>query len=281
MARRKQSSFFEDIAEISSRFPWWVGVILALVSYLGLHAVATTPNAVPTDGKAMGQFAGRQLWITFASILQWVVPIACLLGAAMSGFRGLQRKRLHAEVASTPSRDALEGMSWSEFEILVGEMFRRRGFAVTERGGNGPDGGVDLELHQGKDKYLVQCKQWKSRKVGVAVVRELYGAMAAEGAVGGFVVASGEFTEDARLFAEGRAIELVATRELLRLIGKTAPPPTGPAVAATETPTATAPPLCPICSAQMVLRIAKKGANHGQRFWGCSRYPGCRGTRPG
>lgn len=126
----------------------------------------------------------------------------------------------------------------------------------------------------GRDKYLVQCKQWKSQKVGVAVVRELYGAMAAEGAVGGFVVASGQFTDDARSFAEGRSIELVDTQSLLSLVGQTASSPLrarGSSVAS---------PLCPKCANEMVLRKATKGENAGQSFWGCARYPRCRGTRP-
>lgn len=159
--------------------------------------------------------------------------------------------------------------------MLTSEMFRRKGFAVIERGGNGPDGGVDLELRFDKDKYLVQCKQWKSQKVGVAIVRELYGVMAAEGAVGGFVIASGEFTDDAKNFAEGRAIELVATDQLLHLIGSTASGDTTSSAPASGTA-----PVCPTCSATMVARVAKKGASAGQRFWGCSRYPACRGTRP-
>lgn len=276
MARRKQSTF-EDLIDVAAMLPWWGGVALALVSYVGLHAVTTMPNAAPTDAKAMGQFAGRQLWITFAAILQWVLPAAFLIGAAVSGFKRSKRNRLHGDVASAPSRSALESMNWGEFEMLVGEMFRRRGFAVVERGGSGADGGVDLELHAGADKYFVQCKQWKSQKVGVAIVRELYGVMAAEGAVGGFVVASGDFTDDARRFANGRAIELVATDELLRLIGTTARPDktvmsVAPAISATV-------PQCPICATEMVLRVAKKGANAGQRFWGCSSYPACRGTR--
>lgn len=36
-------------------------------------------------------------------------------------------------------------------------------------------------------------------------------------------------------------------------------------------------PLCPICSCPMVKRSAKRGANAGNQFWGCSRYPGCKG----
>lgn len=36
-------------------------------------------------------------------------------------------------------------------------------------------------------------------------------------------------------------------------------------------------PCCPICSSQMMKRSAKKGANAGNQFWGCSRYPSCKG----
>lgn len=37
----------------------------------------------------------------------------------------------------------------------------------------------------------MQCKQWKAVRVGVTIVRELYGVMAAHGAVGGFVLSAG------------------------------------------------------------------------------------------
>jgi len=38
---------------------------------------------------------------------------------------------------------------------------------------------------------------------------------------------------------------------------------------------------CPKCGGGMVLRTARKGKRPGSRFYGCSRYPSCRGTRPG
>ena len=38
-------------------------------------------------------------------------------------------------------------------------------------------------------------------------------------------------------------------------------------------------PLCPKCGAQMVLRTASKGANKGGQFYGCSKFPNCRGIR--
>jgi restriction system protein len=40
-------------------------------------------------------------------------------------------------------------------------------------------------------------------------------------------------------------------------------------------------PTCPACGKGMILRTAHKGARAGSRFWGCSGYPRCTGTRPG
>jgi predicted RNA-binding Zn-ribbon protein involved in translation (DUF1610 family) len=36
-------------------------------------------------------------------------------------------------------------------------------------------------------------------------------------------------------------------------------------------------PRCPKCGSEMILRTAKRGDNQGGRFWGCSKYPECRG----
>lgn len=34
---------------------------------------------------------------------------------------------------------------------------------------------------------------------------------------------------------------------------------------------------CPKCGSEMILRTAKHGDNQGGKFWGCSKYPECRG----
>jgi ssDNA-binding Zn-finger/Zn-ribbon topoisomerase 1 len=36
---------------------------------------------------------------------------------------------------------------------------------------------------------------------------------------------------------------------------------------------------CPSCSAPMKLRIARRGRHSGNKFYGCVRYPSCRGIR--
>jgi restriction system protein len=37
---------------------------------------------------------------------------------------------------------------------------------------------------------------------------------------------------------------------------------------------------CPQCGQPMKVRTARTGAKRGQQFWGCSAYPGCKGTLP-
>jgi len=38
--------------------------------------------------------------------------------------------------------------------------------------------------------------------------------------------------------------------------------------------------ICPICGGALVQRVARKGTNAGNPFWGCSNFPRCRYTRP-
>jgi restriction system protein len=39
-------------------------------------------------------------------------------------------------------------------------------------------------------------------------------------------------------------------------------------------------PACPLCGQPMLQRTARKGPRAGQPFWGCTKYPDCRGTLP-
>ena len=74
-------------------------------------------------------------------------------------------------------------------------------------------GGVDIRLHRDGARHLVQCKNWRSQRVGVRVIREVYGVLTAENAQQAFVVCSGDFTADARGFAAGKPITLVDGQE--------------------------------------------------------------------
>lgn len=284
MARSKKSSPVEDFLELVAMLPWWAGVVLALIFYVLFHRWAQPVPVTAFQPGSVATTAVRSAGATLAGYGQYVVPALCLIGAGMSAWRRRARQMLVGNVAQAKSADALDGMSWREFEVLVGEAFRLQGFRVQETGGGGADGGVDLVLSKGGEKFLVQCKQWKAFKVGVEVVRELYGVMAARGATGGFVVTSGTFSGDAQEFAQGRNVKLVDGGRLFGLIQqarKSLSMPREPAPANTPQPewTPAPQPSCPTCGAEMVKRTARKGKNTGQTFWGCSTYPKCRGVR--
>ena len=66
--------------------------------------------------------------------------------------------------------------------------------------------------------YLVQCEECRAFEVGVPVVRELYGVMAAKGASGGFVVTSGRFTAGAEAFAKARNVQFLDGPKLERML---------------------------------------------------------------
>lgn len=276
--RRKRQNPFEDIIELTARVPWWIGVLLAITSFFILNYIAGIKVIGSMKPGEIGNFVLKQMAITFALFGQFVLPVAFLFGSVLSVIQSRKRQTLMSEAQRNTSAAGLNGISWSEFEVLVGEYFRRKGYSVVETGGGGSsDGGVDLELKKNKEKFLVQCKQWRAYKVSVNTVRELYGVMAARGATGGFVVTSGRFTEDAKTFAAGRNIELIDGKAFDTLI-KSAHPGTGARVASTIA--ASQSPACPVCSSSMIKRTAKHGATAGSQFWGCPKYPNCRGTLP-
>lgn len=297
MARRKQDDgILTGLMELTALMPWWIGVALAIGSYLFLHQIAVAPVVATTNPSLIGAAASGAIWRALASIGQYILPLVFSVGAIMSAFKQYQANQLHADVANRA--DGLAQISWREFEVLVGEYFRRQGFEVIEGGGNQPDGGIDVHLRKGSDRYLVQCKHWRARRVGVEPVREMYGVMAARRVAGGYVVTSGDFTPDAVEFAKGRELLLINGKALRSGIKGQAGIRATPAAASARradgistrntTPIVNQPneqdhlqPLCPICEAPMVIRQARTGPNAGNSFWGCSQFAKtkCKGTR--
>jgi restriction system protein len=195
---RRKTSPAADVVDLLGWAPWWLGVVLAIASFFWLHSVAAGGPPIVRGAKAVSSIAPL-VW-TAANIGQYVLPILFASGAALSVIRRRRRNQLHEQAGS--GAEAIAGMSWAEFEVLVGEAFRRRGYQVVETGGGGADGGVDLVLRKAGEKTFVQCKQWKAYKVRVNVVRELAGVMAAHGAAHGVVVTSGRFTQEAEAFGK-------------------------------------------------------------------------------
>jgi len=210
------------------------------------------------------------------------VPAIISLAAGAAGWK-LRQKRaafLHQHL----DIDWLNKLSWQDFERQVGEVYRERGDQVEEVGSGGADGGVDLRLRRDSTTAIVQCKRWKTYKVGVKPVRELFGVMTADKADRAIFITSGVYPDEALRFGEGKPLELVdgaQLAEMLRRFQQSLKPALEPStstvvaapvvqpVAATEVPRR---PKCPCCGSNMVLRRATRGQRAGRGFWGCSTY---------
>jgi len=277
MARQKNSPFEEMIVG-ASNLPWWAGLLLALVSFVVLHAIASSPTNTLAGPGQMGNFVLKNIMRTFALFGQLVIPAGFCIGALVSGIKEIRQKKLYDKVVSRPGVATINNMRWEDFERVVSEYYCRKGFQVKREGGNGPDGGIDLILNRGKEIYLVQCKQWKAYKVGVQPVREFYGVMASRGVAGGYFVTSGEYTTEAFRFASGLNLELIDGSKLREMIDVAQLKPRQQA--SQDVQQLSIAPACPKCGADMRKRVANKGAFAGKEFWGCSTFPNCKGTRP-
>lgn len=269
MARRNNSSiedFIEVMALVFRYVPPWVSIPLALFAYFGISAWFNHNLKTPALQNVGALFGG-------------VAALAILAG----GIGGYSYRRRHAAfLQQNITLDWVNSLSWEEFEILAGDIFRARGYVVENLGGGGADGGVDLRLRRAGEITLAQCKRWKVFKVGVKPIREFFGVMASERADRGIFISSGIYTNEALRFAEGKPLELIDGAQFAEMAKSFQAHALTSQVSSTVkslpdmTPSR---PDCPVCGKTMILRRAKTGKNTGQEFWGCSGFPQCRGTR--
>ena len=260
MARRKGD--LEGLLDELGRVPWWVSLGVATVVYIGLAEILPT-------------LAGGAFVDAISGLAVWIAAIF-LIPAVRSVLHVWRGRRM---LAANRTKEDIRSLDWEQFEELIEAHYRRLGFRVRREGGAGPDGGVDVRISKpGGETYLVQCKQWQTRRVGVKVVRELFGVVAAEDATGGIVVTAGTFTPEAVDFARPVAMELIDGDGLVAMMGDL---PVRQADGADDSDDeAVEKTACPRCGSELVLRTARRGQNRGSQFYGCASYPRCRFTQP-
>lgn len=279
MARRRQE-LWEEVFEalrwlFSVVHPGWsipAAALVFAVTVAWFHSNIPIPQAQP-----LALFVG-------------MIPTMVVLAAGIAGW-SLRANRA-ALLEQHLDINWLKRLSWQDFERQVAEIYRYQGYLVRETGGGGADGGVDLRLQRDGTTAIVQCKQWKTYKIGVRPVRELFGVMVSEKAYRAIFITSGIYTDEALRFAQGKSIELIDGAQLAEMLRqfqsalKHSIDPTHqttgiPANRASGPTTAPARPKCPRCGSDMILRRAKTGQHAGREFWGCSTFAttGCRGIR--
>ena len=216
---------------------------------------------------------------------------------ARDALQKLMAKQQFVEPATEPRRDQTQSMEEflapkpvlynvpmaiadlypDDFERLVGAIFTVYEMKVRHTGDFG-DHGIDLVVEDGDgSKCLVQCKRWnKKGQVGEPVLRDLYGAMAAEKATEGAVFTTGVFTQQARDWAEGKPLQLYDGATVLEMIRNAG---SQKLVNLLNELNAEAEDKeshrCPRCGGQLVRRTTYKGDHAGEPFWGCENNPKC------
>ena len=277
----------DNLLFVLSLLPWWVSATIAAVAFVGIVFVFPSMSIESPLWAFVRTLQSKAIYFGIA------VAAVFLLLAVVSYVERTRKKRL---LDRQQNLESIRDLHWRQFEELVAEAFRRDGFSVIENAYAGADGGVDIRLRKGGESYLVQCKNWRKRSIGVATVREMFGVLAAESAREVLIVCSGTFTADAVRFAEGKPIRLVDGDKLMEMVARVRrDSPDGlhatgrhqePLDAKARGPEPKdleslqpSPPSCPRCGSNLVVRTAKKGKNVGRRFWGCETFPKCRFVR--
>jgi restriction system protein len=203
----------QDFRGIVSVLPWWIGVMLALVSYVVLSRVAAD---VLEDGSQVWQI-GAALHEVVGPLMilagQYLLPALCLVMAVASLHARHQRRLALAQAAASPASAQgprlLEGMGWVEFKALMCEGFLLRGYRVTGGSPDPREEGGYLRLERDGVSYHVACRYWKQPAVDARSVRELHQALLKQGIPCDFMLSAGRFSTEARAYAASHDIKPV------------------------------------------------------------------------
>jgi restriction endonuclease Mrr len=127
-----------------------------------------------------------------------------------------------SETEKNWSLNLICSLEWKRFEELCREYFTSKGYKA-ELTKKGADGGIDVMIF--KESYsllkpfgIIQCKAWGKSRIGVKLIRELYGVMASEKTPLGVFMTTGEFTSDAMKFSKNKHLKLISGVQFLKLI---------------------------------------------------------------
>jgi len=218
--------------------------------------------------------AERTLPPSFASYIPWKTMVV-LFVIGVGGI--LTLRKLKGQ--SGPS--SLAALDWPKFELLVAELYRRRGYAVEISSGFGSEEGIDMKLTRGDEVILVQSKHWeilKGYQVGAQEIMGLYQMVANEPGQHGIFVSTGEYTSEAREFVEGKPIQLMGIADVERMIPQVSRKNENLLNVKSWVSEFTAnakivDPECPKCRKLMLL----KSARNGVPAWRCPDFPNCDG----
>ena len=166
------------------RSPWWISAGLAL----GLFALARV--FLPT------------LYAAF-------VPLPFAVIAVVAAWQQL-RAPSASRIAS--ALEVMRAMPSEDFCAALEAGFRRDGYEVRRVG-------ADFELRRAGRLTLATARRWKAMRTGIEPLRDLHAAGRALDAQDLIYVAAGEVTDNARVFATEKNIQVLSNEFLVKTIG--------------------------------------------------------------
>ena len=198
-----------NISEFLAQIPWWVSVSLSVSFYVLFKFIIPHFENQST--------LVNEVNISFGPVVAPVIALAFLAPVSFSLLKQNRKKKLHDLKREIQS---IQELSWQQFKELVAEAYRESGYLILENSTFTADPCVDLVMRKGANLYLVQCRYWQNRKLGIREVKNIFALMHAKQASGVFLLTTGIFTTEARHYVAGRPVNLVDGIELVELLAK-------------------------------------------------------------
>jgi restriction system protein len=198
-----------NIIEFLAQIPWWVCVTISASFYVLLKFIVPyfeTQSTLVND-----------VHISLGPFLAPVVALAILSPITFSFLQSNRKKKLHDLKGEIQS---IQEIPWLQFKELVAEAYRRSGYILMENNTFTADPSVDLVMRKSANLYLVQCRYWQNRKLGLREVKNMLSLMHEKQASGVFLLTTGIFTYEARHYAVGKPITLLDGIDLVELLEK-------------------------------------------------------------
>jgi restriction system protein len=148
-----------------------------------------------------------------------LLPVRPVLEFNMVDPRFVAESDVLAEVDQRPN---LMDLSFTEFEVLIQNLFTKMGLEARQTRPS-RDGGVDCVAWDPRPifggKVVIQAKRYKNT-VGVSAVRDLFGTLQNEGASKGILVTTSGYGQASFDFAHNKPIELIDGSNLLYLLAE-------------------------------------------------------------
>ena len=313
---RRKTSLIGVLIIISSKLPWYVSVILAVIIYSVLSPLAVFPVAPKSSGLDVTTMVFPQIIFFLSLIGQFLLPLILCIGAGASVIKKLQKAKSDqpspwfkskrgkddswvkfaknkrdswaaSRTSNTPTAWSLElikEIEWRTFETLCAEYFLAKGYKVVETGA-GKDGGVDLYLFRPlkSDSQKYDHKPFSAIQCKSWFTKQV-GVKTVRELYG---VMAAENINLGVVVATGYftedAINFAKDKPLQLISGAkllelimALPLDVQSTLLKKITVGDYKTPSCPTCDIKMVKRVSKKSNNDNLPFWGCGNFPKCR-----